>query len=178
MCFRKKLLILIVFGFIALNLYGQENGFTFRPFFGGGGGTGVFSSDGHALGGKGEFAFLFFSNNGFQICNHFVGRGNSITTASGNQYGTGSLTKKITFGGFLPQNFLRSYSFVEGGIGFGGWNETTALNVIFGGGGGIDLFFHNNGSIFLEIGYLQHHVNNELIGGVSISIGTRGFIWR
>jgi len=47
---------------------------------------------------------------------------------------------------------------------------------LFGGGGGIDLFYHRNGSIYFEAGYLQHYVKNELVGGVSISIGTRGYI--
>jgi len=46
----------------------------------------------------------------------------------------------------------------------------------FSGGDGIDLFYHKNGSIYLEAGYLQHYVRNELIGGVSISIGTQGYI--
>jgi len=45
-----------------------------------------------------------------------------------------------------------------------------------GGGGGIDLFYHRKGSIYLEAGYLQHYVKNELVGGVSISIGTREYI--
>jgi len=44
------------------------------------------------------------------------------------------------------------------------------------GGGGIDLFYHKTCSIYLEIGYLQHFLNNEIIGGVSISIGTRGYL--
>jgi len=49
------------------------------------------------------------------------------------------------------------------------------MNIIFGGGGGLDLFFNRHGSVYLEIGYLQHHINNELIGGISINIGTRRF---
>ena len=43
------------------------------------------------------------------------------------------------------------------------------------GGGGIDLFYHRTGSIYLEVGYLQHYVNNELMGGVSLVIGSRGY---
>jgi len=46
---------------------------------------------------------------------------------------------------------------------------------LFSGGGGIDLFYHENGSIYLEVGYLQYYIKNELVGGVSISIGTRWF---
>ena len=45
----------------------------------------------------------------------------------------------------------------------------------FFGGGGFDFFYYGTGSIYLEAGYLQHYLNNELIGGVSIGIGTRGF---
>jgi len=47
---------------------------------------------------------------------------------------------------------------------------------LFGGGGGIDLFYNKSGSIYLEAGYLQHYVNTELVGGVSISIGSRGWL--
>ena len=176
--FKKKIVFILVFVIIGLNLSAQENGFTFRPFFGGGGFSGmVTGSGGYGLGGVGEFAFLFFEN-GLQIGGHIIGRGDSIITDSRNNYGAGSIIGKLSFGGFFPNNFLRSYSFIEGGVGFGGGNETTALNLIFGGGGGIDIFFHRYGSIYLEAGYLQHYINNNLVGGVSISIGTRGFISR
>ena len=171
----KKLLVLLVFTFFGINLSAQENGFTFKPFFGGGGFSGVIGGTGdYGLGGVGEFAFLFFDN-GLQMGGHIIGRGDSITTESKNSYGTGSLIGKLSYGGFFPNNFLRSYAFFEGGIGFGGGNETTALNLIFGGGGGIDLFYYRTGSIYLEVGYLQHYINNELMGGVSLGIGTRGF---
>jgi hypothetical protein len=119
-----------------------------------------------------------FYEKGLQISNHIIGKGNSITTGSGNNYGTGSIMEKVSFGGFLPKDFLRSYAFIQGGIGFGGGSETFALNVMFGGGGGIDIFYYKNGSIYLEAGYLQHYLNNELVGGVSISIGARGWLFK
>jgi hypothetical protein len=50
--------------------------------------------------------------------------------------------EKISFGGFLPKDFLRSYTFVEGGVGFGDDNGAFALNILFGDGGGMDLFFN------------------------------------
>jgi hypothetical protein len=40
---HKKITILLAMAFLGFNLYGQENGFTFRPFFGGGGATAMFS---------------------------------------------------------------------------------------------------------------------------------------
>jgi len=43
------------------------------------------------------------------------------------------------------------------------------FHVIFGS------LFYRTGSIYLEAGYLQHYLNNELVGGVSIGIGTRSF---
>jgi hypothetical protein len=76
----------------------------------------------------------------------------------------------------LPNNFLRSYGFIEGGIGLGGSNEGFVMDMIFGGGGGIDLFYNKNGAIYLEAGYIQHYVNNERVGGISISIGIRGYM--
>jgi hypothetical protein len=175
----KKITVLLVITFAGMNLFAQENGFTFKSLFGGGGGTGTFTFDrsGYELGGYGEYAFLFYEK-GIQISNHIIGKGSSITTGSENNYGTGATMEKISFGGFLPKDFLRSYAFIEGGVGFGGNNKTISLVLMFGGGGGIDLFFHKNGSIYLEAGYLQHYLNNELVGGVSISIGTRGWLFK
>jgi hypothetical protein len=128
------------------------------------------------LGGYGEFAFLFYEN-GTQIGAHLVGRGDNIRFSPDNNYGAGSLIGKLSVGGFFPNNNFRGYSFVEGGVGFGGGgiNETFAVNVIFGGGGGIDFFFHQKGSLYIEVGYLQHYINRNLIGGALINIGTRGF---
>jgi hypothetical protein len=171
----KKLTAFLFITFFGTNLFGQENGFTLKPLFGGGGATAVFDgTGGYGLGGIGEFALLFYDN-GLQVSNHFVGRGDSVTAVSGIIYGTGSIMEKVSFGGYLPKDFLRSFAFVEVGIGFGGGNGTTALNLLFGGGGGIDLFYYNSGSIFLEVGYLQHYLNSEIIGGVSISVGSRGW---
>jgi hypothetical protein len=178
----RKVLILMVLGFVCAgsftanaNIYAQDNGWTFKPFFGGGGGTATFGGTGnYGIGGYGEFAFLFYDKS-LQIGSHFIGRGDSITVNSDVNYGAGSLLAKLSFGGYLPGEFLRSYAFINGGVGFGGGNNTTATNFIFGGGGGIDLFWHRAASIYLEAGYLQHLVNNELVGGVTLSIGTRGY---
>ena len=170
-----KIAVILSFAFVGMNLNAQENGFVFRPLFAGGGGAAVFDGfGGYAIGGIGEFALLVYERD-LQFGLHFGGRGNTITSSSGNRYGSGSLMSRISLGGFWPRDFLRSYSFIEGGIGFGAGNNTTAMNIIFGGGGGLDLFFNRHGSVYLEIGYLQHHINNELIGGISINIGTRRF---
>ena len=172
----KKLTFLIFIAFLGVSLNAQEDGFTFRPFFGGGGGTAVFTgTGGQSFGGIGEFAVLFYTRGEMLWCAHIVGRGDSITTSNGNNYAIGGITGKVSLGGFLPVRFLRSYSFIEGGVGFGGGDGTRTSNMIFGGGGGIDLFFHRTGSIYLEAGYLQHFINGALVGGVSITIGTRGF---
>jgi hypothetical protein len=176
MTFCKKMTVLLIMAFIGFNLNAQENGWTFRPFFGGGGGTATFGGAGnYGIGGYGEAAFLFYDK-GLQIGSHFIGRGDSVTVNSNNNYGTGSILAKLSFGGPLPKDFLRSYGFIEGGVGFGGGNNSGFTNnFIFGGGGGIDLFWHESASIYLEDGYLQHYVNNELVGGVTLSIGSRGY---
>jgi len=176
MSFWKIAVVLPVFTLIGINLYAQQNGFIYKPLFGGGGAAAMFAGNGgYGIGGYGEYAFLFYEN-GLQISSHIIGRGDTITSELGNKYSIGSLIEKISFGGFLPNNFMRSYAFVEGGIGFGGGNEAFALNILFGGGGGIDLFYHRKSSIYLEAGYLQYYIKNELVGGISISIGTRGYI--
>ncbi|MDR0474966.1 MAG: hypothetical protein LBH43_14990 [Treponema sp.] len=162
MFFGKRITALVIFTFIGVNLFAEGNGFTFKPLFGGGGATAVLTRNGgYGIGGYGEYAFQFYEN-GLQICNHFIGRGDTITNEVGNKYGMGSIIEKISFGGLLPNNFLRTYGFVEGGIGIGGNDEIFAFNIIFGGGGGIDLFFHKNESIYLEAGYLQHSIKKIL----------------
>jgi hypothetical protein len=174
----KKWIIVVAFAIIGMNLSANERGFMFKSLFGGGGGTAVFDGiGGYGIGGVGEFAVLFY-NRGLQVSSHIVGRGDSVTTDTGINYGTGSILGKLSFGGFFFIINFRGYSFVEGGIGFGGGNGTTTSNIIFGGGGGIDLFFHQSGSVYLELGYLQHYLDNILIGGVSISIGTRGWLFN
>jgi len=174
----KKIVILLVFGFACAQTYAQESGFTLKPFFGGGGGTATFDSVGnYGIGGYGEFACLFYDR-GLQIGGHIIGRGDSITVNSNTQYGSGSLLLKLSFGGFFRNDLLRSYGFLEGGAGIGGNSDTFAYNIIFSGGGGIDIFWHKSGSIYLEAGYLQHYVNNDLIGGVTLSIGSRGYMNR
>ena len=171
----KKLVMTAVFCAIGMTVSANEKGFTFKPFFGGGGVTALFDfNSGYGLGGSGEFAFLFYDK-GLQISNHILGTGSSINIKDGITYGTGSIMDKISFGGFLSPGFLRTYAFVEGGIGFSGGNETSARDILFGGGGGIDLFFHEKGSIYTELGYVQHYIDNTLMGGLSISIGTRGY---
>jgi hypothetical protein len=163
---------------IVAGVSAQGKGWTFNPFFGGGGGTGTFDFAGnYGIGGYGEFAFLFYEK-GTQISSHFIVRGDSITVNSSDNYGSGSFLAKLSLGGLLPKDFLRSYGFVEGGIGIAGGNNTFAYNLIFGGGGGIDLFYNKFGSIYLELGYLQHYVNNERVGGVTLSIGSRGYFRR
>jgi hypothetical protein len=174
----KKWIIVAVFAIIGMNLSANEQGFTFKPLFGGGGGTAVFDGmGGYGIGGIGEFAILFY-NRGLQVSSHIVGRGDSVTTVSEINYGSGSILGKLSLGGFFPNNNFRGYSFFEGGIGFGGGYGAATSNFLFGGGGGIDLFFHQAGSIYLELGYLQHYLDNILIGGVSISIGTRGWLFN
>jgi len=175
MTLYKKITVLMILAFIGINLNAQENGWTFKPFFGGGGGTATFDSAGnYGIGGYGEFAFLFYDK-GLQIGSHIIGRGDSVTVNSNDNYGSGSLLAKLSFGGHLPKDFLRSYAFIEGGIGFGGNDNTFATNLIFGGGGGIDLFWAKTASIYLEAGYLQHYINDKLLGGVTLSIGSRGY---
>jgi hypothetical protein len=176
----KKLAIFVVFAFIGINLNAQENGFTFTPHFGGGGFSTIFTFDRsgkYVAGTQGEFAFLFFENN-FQISYSIIGKGSSISTGYGDNYGTGSITNKISLGGYLPKDFLRSYSFIEGGIGFGAGTGTNALSYIFGGGGGIDLFFNETGTIYTEFGYLQHYIHHELVGGIAVSLGVRRYFRR
>jgi len=172
----KRFVLFMVIAFAGAGIYAQESGFTFRPFFGGGGGTVVFDgTGGFGVGGLGEYAFLVFDR-GLQVGTHILARGDSITTPNGNNFGAASVSGRISLGGFFPGEFVRGYSFVESGIGFAGGNGTRAANFIFGGGGGFDFFVHERGSIYLEVGYLQHSLNNERVGGVAITIGSRGHI--
>jgi|GEM_PF-1342036 len=165
-----SLLIAIIF---STNSYAQESDFTFKRI-GGGGFTVVFDmAGGYGWGGHGEFAFPVRDRGGLQIISHIIGKGMSVVV-NDNRYGIGSIANKISFGGFLSPK-IRTYGFIQGGIGIGGGNETIALNLNFGGGGGMDVFVHRRMSIYFEVGYLQHHLGNKLIGGMSASIGVRSW---
>jgi len=168
-----KFVCLLIVTIFSANSYAQQSDFTFKRS-GGGGLTAVFDmAGGYGWGSYGEFAFLLRNKGGLQIINHIIGQGGSIVV-NGNTYGIGSITQKISFGGFLSPK-IRTYGFVQGGIGVGGSNETIALNLSFGGGGGMDLFVHRRISIYFEAGYLQHHLGHKLIGGMSASIGIRSW---
>ncbi|MCL2600414.1 MAG: hypothetical protein FWD88_04450 [Treponema sp.] len=166
----KRIAVLLALALVGAHLHAQEGGFVFRPLFNGGGLTAALNG----LGGKGEVAILFFDS-GLQVGAHIVGRGGLVSIDDDN-YGLGSFGAKLSFGGFWPNGVLRSYAFVEGGLGAAGGGDAGAhLAVLFGGGGGIDWLFLPNASLYLEFGYLQHHVNNRFCGGPSISIGARSF---
>jgi hypothetical protein len=141
----------------------------------GGGSTFCPASDG---GGHGEFAFLIYRN-GWDIRNHFVIRGNSITDKNGAGYGALTLSEKISLGGISPNKLMRVYGFGEGGIGLWGSETkaliTTPLVLVFGGGGGSDIFFTKSLSLYLETGYLGHWLDSEIIGGAILQIGWRAY---
>ena len=163
----KRMTILLFLAFVGVGLYAQES--AFRLFFSGGGPTAAL----HGFGGKGEVAFLFYDR-GLQISGHLVGRGGSVAIDNDN-HGAGSLGAKLSFGGLWPNGRFRSYAFVEGGIGAAGGNYGSHMTGLFGGGGGLDWLFTETASLYIELGYLQHHINNRLVGGPSISIGARSF---
>jgi hypothetical protein len=99
----KKIVVVLIFTFIGINLFAQESGLTYKPLFSGGGATGMFNLDGaYAVGGYGEYAFTFYED-GFQISNHIIGSGGNITSKFGNKYGTGSIIEKISLGGFFAK---------------------------------------------------------------------------
>ena len=169
------MILLAIFALAGMNLEAWEsdlspgNGFTFRPLLSGGGLTASL----HGFGGVGEFAFLFYDS-GLQIGAHIVGRGGGININNDN-HGAGSLGVKISFGGLWPNGRFRSYAFVEGGLGAAGGNYGAHVAGLFGGGGGLDWLFVPNASLYLEFGYLQHHLGGRFAGGPSISIGARSF---
>jgi hypothetical protein len=173
--FMKKALLLMAAVLFCASLSAQEgNSDDVGHFAIGGGSTFSPSIDG---GGHGEFVFLIY-HNGFDIRNHLVIRGNSITDKNGAGYGTLALSEKISFGGISPNKLTRVYGFMEGGIGFWG-NKTkalfkTPLTFIFGGGGGTDIFCTKYISVYLEAGWLGHLVEEEIIGGPIFQIGWRG----
>jgi len=172
MGFDKRVAVLLAFAFVGVGLSAQEGGFTFRPLFSGGGPTAALSG----FGGKGEVAFLFYDS-GLQISSHIVGRGNSVVI-DGDTFGVGSLGTKLSLGGFWRNATLRSYAFVEGGIGAAGGNSGGHLVGLFGGGGGLDWLFTARASLYIEFGYLQYHVGGGFAGGPALTVGARSFHGR
>ena len=165
----KRIAVFLTLAFVGANLSAQESGFTFRPLFSGGGPTAAL----HGFGGKGEAAFLFYDR-GLQISSHVVGRGSSVAV-DGDSYGAGSVSARLSFGGFWPGRSFRSYTFAEGGIGAAGGSGGAHLASLFGGGGGFDWLFAERSSVYIELGYLQHHINNRFAGSPTVSIGARSF---
>jgi hypothetical protein len=174
--FKKKAFLAMVMAAVlfCVSLPGQEeNSDDVGRFTMGGGSTFSPASNG---GGHGEFAFLIY-HNGLDIRNHFVIRGSSTTDKNGADYGTFTLSEKISLGGISPNKLMRIYGFGEGGIGFWG-NDTkvllkTPLAFVFGGGGGTDIFFTRHLSVYLESGYLGYLLDGKIIGGPIFQIGWR-----
>jgi hypothetical protein len=173
--FVKKIFLLTVAVLFCTSLSAQEgNSNDVRHFAIGGGSTFSPAING---GGHGEFVFLIY-HNGLDVRDHLVIRGNSITDKNDTEYGTFTLSEKISFGGISPNKLMRVYGFMEGGIGFWG-NEAkalfkTPLTFIFGGGGGTDIFFAEYLSVYLEAGWLGHFLETKTIGGPIFQIGWRG----
>jgi hypothetical protein len=173
--FKRKAFLLMAMVLFCASLPAQEgNSGDMGRFTIGGGSTFSPAING---GGHGEFAFLIY-HNGWDIRNHLVIRGNSISEKNGADYGTFTLSEKISFGGISPNKLMRVYGFVEGGIGFWGNDAKaifkTPLTFVFGGGGGTDIFFIKYLSVYLEVGWLGHLLDTKIIGGPIFQIGWRG----
>jgi hypothetical protein len=138
-------------------------------------GGGTFFTNYIGGGGFTDIAFLIFNKDSFDIRNHFILRGASLTEDSS---GFLSLSEKISFGGLVEKKF-RSYGYIEGGVGLWG-NENkaffgTPLAYTFGGGGGTDIFLGEQSSIFFEAGVLIYIFDNDWKQGGMFQIGWRGY---
>jgi hypothetical protein len=172
--YKKLVVFMIVFAVFCVNLFSQETTEDVKRFFTGGGITFSPNVDGA---GHGEFSFLLYHNK-LDIRNHILLRGTGLVIDNVN-YGLLTLSEKISLGGIISNNRFRSYTFLEGGIGFFGNNDkkffSTPLAYSFGAGGGTDIFMGKNGSVYLEAGYLGHILGSKYIGRPMFQIGWRGY---
>lgn len=171
---KKMAALLVVLGLLWVPAFADESTAKVGRLFAGGGITFTPQSPGE---GYGEFSFLLYHNN-WDIRNHFIIRGAGLRDG-GNDYGLLTISEKISFGGVLSDNRFRVYGFLEGGIGLFGHGSKRffefPLVYVFGGGGGTDIFFSKDGSIYLESGYLGQMLGSAYIGGPIFQIGWRGY---
>jgi hypothetical protein len=172
----KRLGVLLAV-FVSLNadLFAEEDGKNSGRFFAGGGVNFTPASNGG--GGYGEFSFPLYHNN-FDLRNHFVLRGAGLEDGV-DKYGILSLSEKLSAGGITLDGRFRVYGFVEGGIGVHSGNGKPLFELplayTFGGGGGTDIFYTGNGSIYFETGYLGYMLGSTYIGGPVFQTGWRGY---
>jgi hypothetical protein len=162
----KKWLAGLVLAGLCAGLFAQEA----IPKFSFGGG--ISAAAGFVGGGHGEFSFpLYHRDTALDIRNHIVLRG-----GGGNNFGSVTLSEKISLGGMLPGKF-RSYAFAEAGVGFYGALSKPFFDMplcySFGGGGGTDIFLTEDASIYFEAGWLGQLTLDELLHGTMIQIGWR-----
>jgi hypothetical protein len=171
----KKLGVVLAV-FVSLNgtLPAEEGGKYIGRFFAGGGSSFAPAANG---GGHGEFSFLLYHNN-LDIRNHVILRGAGLKNKA-DTYGVLTLSEKVSVGGSTSDGRFRVYSFFEGGIGIHSGNGKPffelPLAYTFGGGGGTDIFYTGNGSIYFDTGYLGYVLGSTYIGGPVFQIGWRGY---
>jgi hypothetical protein len=172
--YKKMAALLVVLGLLCVPAFADESTEKAGWFFAGGGTTFTPQSPG---GGYGEFSFLLYHNN-WDIRNHFIIRGAGLRDR-GDNYGLLTISEKISFGGILSDNRFRVYGFFEGGAGLFGHDSKDffefPLVYGFGGGGGTDIFFSKDGSVYLESGYLGQILGSAYIGGPIFQIGWRSY---
>jgi hypothetical protein len=174
---RKAGILLAVFVSLNAALFAEEDGKSIGRFFAGGGTSFGPASSG---GGHGEFSFLIYHNR-VDVRNHFVLRAEGLEDGT-DSYGVLILSEKLSWGGVAPDGRFRVYGFGEAGLGFyaGGPPDReesfgSALVYSFGGGGGTDIFYSSNGSIYFETGYLGRLLGSTYIQGPIFQIGWRGY---
>jgi hypothetical protein len=170
---KKMAVLLAVSVLFCATLFAEKNSEELGSFLLGGGLT--FLPENIAAGNF-EFGFLLF-NRSVDIRNHILLRAGGFTR-NGINYGLLRLSEKISLGAIAFNNLFRFYTFGEGGLGFFAHNKDSEIFAIpvtsnFGGGAGADIFYTNDGSFYLELGYMGHMIKSEYRGGILGQIGFR-----
>jgi hypothetical protein len=123
----------------------------------------------------GEFGFLLY-NKGWDIRNTLLIRSLKTDDPDPDTMLV-TFSDKISIGTFTRGGLFRPYGFFEAGAGLYGHGnkEMTAAPPVFsiGIGGGIDILFLEQASIFIETGYLWHHFDASFPGSAIFQIGWR-----
>lgn len=125
--------------------------------------------------------YVLFNNGKTDIRNHLsFYNGVMLIEDEGVKHYKKALAEKISFGRMTNSGIFRPYAFLEGRAGTSGtakydtFENPTILS--FGLGSGLDLFVDDRWNYFIELGFLQNHLEVRFIPQQRFELGVKWMI--